>query len=318
MEKVWVIEDPDEYLRPQNTKRLTTESPAPIEKSPAVAYSLSIFFWGGGQIYNDQRVKGLLFLSLMLILCTGAVLSFVFWQYLLKFVLDHRISRVSLFLLLEFLLFCALMFWHYNAGDAYHRAVKTRREPFMGIQSHVYPFICSLVIPGWGQFLNGQPIKGSVFSGFSLISLFSLISAPCIILAWPSLEASETRFIIEGIFTFIVLFAPLIPFLWIFSSFDALKVSIDDLKKEPLFDRIKYANNRRRTQGLVRGVFPHIKSTILAVLFFAFFSIIMYYFYFPTHYYEEQLASAQTWLQNRGMTIVPDLIGRLRSLSWHS
>jgi hypothetical protein len=61
MEKVWVIEDPDEYLRPQNTKRLTTESPAPIEKSPAVAYSLSIFFWGGGQIYNDQRVKGLLF-----------------------------------------------------------------------------------------------------------------------------------------------------------------------------------------------------------------------------------------------------------------
>jgi TM2 domain-containing membrane protein YozV len=317
MEKVWVIEDPDEYLRPQKTKRLTTELPAPLEKSPAVAYSLSILFWGGGQIYNDQRVKGLLFLFLMLFLCTGVVLSLVFGQYLLNFILDHRISRASVFLLLELLLFCALMFWHYNAGDAYHKAVKTKRDPFLGIQSHVYPVICSLVIPGWGQFLNGQPIKGSVFSGFSIISLYSLVSAPCIILAWPALEASEARFIIEGIFTCIVLFIPLVPFLWIFSGFDALKVSIDDLKKEPFFDRIKYANNRRRTQGLVRGVVPHIKSTILFVLVLLFLLIFTYY-YFPTKYYGEQLTSVQAWLQKRGMTIIPDLIGRLRTFSWRS
>ncbi|NTV93600.1 MAG: hypothetical protein HGA72_10185 [Chlorobiaceae bacterium] len=169
-------------------------------------------------------------------------------------------------------------------------------------------------MPGWGQFLNGQPVKGSIFSGFSIISLFSLISAPCIILAWPALEASEARFIIEGIFTCIVLFSPLIPVLWIFSGFDALKVSIDDLKKEPLFDRIKYANNRRRTQGLVRGVIPHIKSTLLFVLVLLFLLIFTYY-YSPIKYYGEQLMSFQAWLQKLGMTIMPELIGRLRSLA---
>lgn len=109
-----------------------------------------------------------------------------------------------------------------------------------------------------------------------------------------------------------VLYAPLIPALWIFGSFDAFKVSIDDLKKEPLFDRIKYANNRRRTQGLVRGVIPHIRSTIFLMLLLALLFIISVYTV-PKHFYIDQLADAQTWLRKRGMTIVPALIGRLLS-----
>ncbi len=144
--------------------------------------------------------------------------------------------------------------------------------------------------------------------------MFSLVSAPCIIWAWPALEASNARFIIEGIFAFIILFSPLVPLLWILSGFDALRVSIDDLKKEPFFDRIKYANNRRRTQGWVRGVFPQIKSTIFFLLLFLFLLVFTYYYYFPANYYREQLTLFQTWLQKRGMTFVPDLINRLRTL----
>jgi amino acid transporter len=152
-----------------------------------------------------------------------------------------------------------------------------------------------------------------MYSGFSVLGLFSIVSIPAILLVWPSLEASETRSIVEEIFTLAVLFAPLIPFIWIFGSYDALKVSLDDLKKEPFFDRIKYANNRRRTQGWVRGVYPHIKSTIILGLFLIVLVVVIYHT-FPENYYRYQLTYAQAWLHKQGMTMVPELISRVLSV----
>ncbi len=312
MEKVWVVEDPDKYLSSQKTRRITKELPHPVEKNPAVAYTLSLFFWGAGQIYNGQKRKGLWFLLTMLLSGSCAVLSLVYWKPLLHVLRSYDISCLSIFIAAEVLFFCALVFWNYNAVDAYHTTVRARKTPFTEVPSRVYPFLCSLLIPGWGQHLNGQPVKGGIFTCFSIFSLFSVVSIPATLLVWPSLEASEARTTIEGIFTLMVLFAPLIPLLWIFGSFDAFKVSIDDLKKEPLVDRIKYANNRRRTQGLVRGVIPHIRSTLFLILFLAFLVIVVCN-YFPNQYYSEQLADAQTWLLKRGMTIVPALIGKLLS-----
>ncbi len=312
-EKVWVIEDPDEERERRKTKRITDEAPPPDGKSPAAAYSLSMVFWGGGQIYNGQRGKGLLFLFLMLLFYAGAVLSGVYWKSLLQFLHSHDIFLTDVFITAELLLFFALAFWTYNAGDAYHTAAKGRARPFTGVKNRVFPFLCSLLIPGWGQFLNGQPVKGSIFSGFSIVSLFSLLSIPSILMVWPLFDAAEARFIIEGIFTITVLFAPLIPFIWLFGSFDALKVSLDDLKKESFFARIKYANNRRRTQGWVRGVFPHIKSTVVLGLFLILLSIVIYR-YFPEKYYSDLLTTVQARLHEQGMTIVPELIGRLLSV----
>jgi TM2 domain-containing membrane protein YozV len=313
MVKVWVIQDPDEQLQGHKTRRLTKEALPSDGKNPAAAYSLSMLCWGAGQIYNDQRGKGLLFLFTMIIFFTGTVLSLVYGKSLLQVLRSHKFSVVDVFLIAELLFFCALIFWTYNAGDAYHTAVKARTMPFAGIQSHAYPFLCSLLLPGWGQFLNGQPMKGSMYAGFSVLGIFSFVSIPSIILAWPSLEAVETRFIIEEIFALTVLFAPLIPFIWLFGSFDALKVSLDDIKKESFFDRITYANNRRRTQGWVQGVFPHIKSTIALGLFLIFLVIVIDRS-FPRNYYCDQLTYAQARLQEQGMTIVPELIGRVLSL----
>ena len=312
MEKVWVVKDPDQFFSSQETRRIARELSPRVEKNPAVAYTLSLFFWGAGQVYNGQKEKGLWFLFSMLLSCTGAVLSLVYWKPLLHVLRSYDISCLSIFMAAEVLLFCALVFWNYNAGDAYHTAVRARAMPFTEVPSRVYPLICSLLIPGWGQYLNGQPVKGSIFICFSIFSLFSVVSIPATLLAWPSLEASAARTTIEGIFTLMALFAPLIPLLWISGSFDAFKVSIDDLKKEPLLDRIKYANNRRRTQGLVRGVIPHIRSTIFLILLLALLYIISSHTV-PKHFYCDQLADAQTWLRKRGMTIVPALIGRLLS-----
>jgi TM2 domain-containing membrane protein YozV len=312
MEKVWVIRDPDEQLQGHKTRRLTKEALPSDGKNPAAAYSLSMICWGAGQFYNDQRGKGLLFLFTMIIFFMGTVLSFVYTEYLLQVLGSYKFSVADAFLIAELLFFSALIFWMYNAGDAYHTAVKARAMPFAGIQSQSYPFLCSLLVPGWGQFLNGQPIKGSMYAGFSVLGVFSFVSIPSVILAWPFLEAVKSRFIIEEIFAVTMLMAPLMPFIWLFGSFDALRVSLDDIKKESFLDRISYANNRRRTQGWVKGVFPHIKSTIALGLFLALLMIV-FGRSFPADYYGDQLAHARARLQAQGMTIVPEIIGRVLS-----
>ena len=89
MEKVWVVRDPDEEPDSRKTKLIREEEPpSRVERSPATAYTLSTLFWGGGQLYNGEIGKGLLFLLSMLLLTAGAVYSFLnrhlFFQFLRK------------------------------------------------------------------------------------------------------------------------------------------------------------------------------------------------------------------------------------------
>jgi hypothetical protein len=310
MEKVWEIKDPGTYLR--GKKPPSGPRPAPAEqKDPAKAYNHSMFYWGGGQLYNDQLRKGGVFMVLMLLVFGGTVLGIIYRAELYEFLQNRSISRSRAFLAAEVLLFLVLLFWVSNAADAYRIAARSRKKKrFPGVSSRVTPFLGSLVVPGWGQFLNGQPIKGSLFSVLAVIASFSVLSVILTFLAWPLLDADDARFIVEGISAVCLLIVPLVPLLWTFSAYDAFKVSHDDLLKEPLWERIKAAYYRGRTQGLVRGVFPQIKGTLMLVLFLAFFVIVVRY-WSPLEFYATLLSSVQTLLRDRGMTIVPELIGRL-------
>jgi len=314
-EKIWEIKDPDSYTKSGRKKQATRETaqPAREEKDPAKAYSRSVFIWGAGQNYNGEYGKSLAFMLLMFALCLGAGLALFFRDALLLYLKTVRIPFADAFLAAEILLLCILLFWLGNAGDAYHRAAKTRRTRFPGMPSRVYPCLGSLLLPGWGQFLNGQPLKGSLFSAFGALGLFSLVSVPAVLLAWPSLEARDSRLIIESLFTVSVVSAPLLPLLWLFSAYDALRVSLDDYKKEPLWERIKAANNRRRTKGLVRGVFPWLGRTFALALILA-VSVIVVTRNFPAGYYVEGLASLRRELTKLGMLILPELITKLLAL----
>ncbi len=308
MEKVWEIKNPNEYFKTKNLRPRENS----VERNPARAYTLSLLFWGLGQNYNDQRGKGLLFNIAMLGMYVGVGLFFVFEDSLFDFLRAHEISASQTFLFAEVMLFCVLIFWLAIAGDAYHSAAKTRRRRFSGIQNRVYPCLSSLLLPGWGQFLNGQPIKGSIFSALSALGIFAAVAVAGTLLAWARLDASDARFLVEVIFAVGVLYAPLMPFIWLFSAYDAWKVSIDDLKKESLWERIKSANNRRRTQGWDRTALPYIKSAlILAALLAAFWFVV--YHLFSIDDYTGILTSARHQLEEIGMTIVPDLITRLVS-----
>ena len=312
MDKVWEIKDPDAYLRKK--KAHSGPRPAPAEqKDPARAYSLSIFYWGGGQLYNDQLVKGTAFLVSLLLVTAGIVLFAIYNEELLRFLRERGVSLSDAFFTGEVLLFCIVLFWVSNAADAYRTSARTRKTRFPGVSSRVTPFLGSLVLPGWGQFLNGQPLKGSIYSVLAVISIFSVISVILTFLAWPLLDDTDARFLAEGIAAVCLFIAPLVPLLWALGAYDALKVSSDDLLKEPLWERIKAAYYRARTQGIVRGVFPQIKGTVMLVLFLAFFVIVVHY-WFPVGFYAKLLASVQTLLRERGMTIVPELIERLLAM----
>ena len=309
MEKVWEIKDPETYLK--GKKSPSGPRPAPREqKDPAKAYNLSMFYWGGGQLYNDQLRKGGVFMVLMLLVFGGTVLGIIYRVELYEFLQNRSISRSQAFLSAEALLFLVILFWVSNAADAYRTAARSRKTRFPGVSSRVMPFLGSLVVPGWGQFLNGQPIKGSIFSVLAVIASFSVLSVILTFLAWPLLDADDARFIAEEISAVCLLIVPLAPLLWTVGAYDAFKVSHDDLLKEPLGERIKAAYYRGRTQGFVRGVFPQIKGTVMLVLFLAFFVIVVHY-WFPVGFYATLLSSTQTLLRDRGMTILPELIDRL-------
>ncbi len=307
MEKVWEIKDPDSYLR----KKTVIRKRPVEEKDPAKAYSLSLLYWGGGQLYNNQLVKASIFLVTMALLLVFSVLGTINSDEVLKFLSENRISLSDAFLYLEIALFLIILIWVFNAGDAYHFARRTRRTPFRGVNSKLTPLLGSLVLPGWGQFLNGQQIKGSIYAGLSVVGIFSVLSVVLTYLAWPLLDATDTRFLLEGIFAACLVIVPFVPLLWLFSAYDALVVSLDDFKKEPLWERIKAAYYRSRSQGWVRGVFPQIKGTFLLILILAFFVVIVHYYWFPKEFYTEQLTSMKRVLSDRGMAIVPGLIDRL-------
>ncbi len=306
MDKVWEIKNPKEYLK---AGRKLRKAPVRDEKNPARAYTLSLLLWGSGQSYNGDHGKALVFQVLLITLFVGTVLAVVFSDHLLLFLRTQQIPLSRTFLFVELMFFGILVLWISIAGDAYRTAARSRSTRYRGIPNHVYPCLCSLLVPGWGQFLNGQPIKGTFFSALSVFGLFAIVSIPATLLLWPSLEVSHARTLVEKIFAMTVLYAPLVPFVWLLSAYDALKVSLDDLKKEPLWERIKAANNRRRTQGWIQGVFPRIRSTVVLLFFLIVLSLIISHI-LPGGFYADLLGAVSTGLRRQGMTILPEIIDR--------
>jgi TM2 domain-containing membrane protein YozV len=311
MEKVWVIKDPDQYLNSRKTQLATQALSLPEEKDPALAYTLSLLFWGAGQLYNGQRVKGLSFICLFMYGNAVALLTFTF-QHELPFYLGfYGVSPAQAILAAAFLLLFCLFFWIFNASDAYYAAAKTRHTPFTGVSNPAYPALCSLLLPGWGQFLNGQPIKGSLIAGCAVLGFFSLIFFQNALQVWPSLENSASRIVVEVVLVLSLFTLPLMPVLWIFGVFDAWKVSRDDIKKESIIERLKATNNRRRTHGWVRGVFPQIKRTLILLAVLAVLVLVISHFYFPRHFYQSYLTKALMWSSEQGMVLVPELIKKI-------
>jgi TM2 domain-containing membrane protein YozV len=308
-DRVWVLEDPDERPRVHKKPAVATSSRGP-QKNPAVAFTLSLLIWGAGQIYNRQGNIGCLLILLMVNFYMDPILIWVYRESLTPFLGWVDLTSSQLLMGIMAFYFSALIVWLFNAEHAYFVAAKTRTETFLGIDSSFLPPVCSLLIPGWGQFLNGQAAKGALFLMFALIGFFAVPALLIIPFFWPGLDTATDRFFWETVLVALLVLSPLTLVIWLLNSFDALKVSLDDTKKEPVLKRLEYANNRRRMYGWGRGVFPYFKQTLVLGLFLA-LCLAVAYDQFPRDYYVARLQSLQVQLSRQHMVLIPRLIDRV-------
>lgn len=305
-DRVWVLEDPDE--RPRVRKKPAGTPPRP-QKNPAVAFTLSLLIWGAGQIYNRQRKSGFLLILLMVNFYMDPVLIWVYRESITPFLGWVDLTSSQLLMGIAAFYFSGLIVWLFNAEHAYFVAAKTRTESFRGIDGSFLPPVCSLLIPGWGQFLNGQAKKGALLLMFALIGFFAVPALLVIPFFWPELDTATDRLFWETGLVAVLVLSPVFLLIWPLSSFDAWKVSRDDTKKEPVLKRLEYANNRRRMYGWGRGVFPYCKQTLVLGLSLALCLAVAYY-QFPRDYYAARLQSLQVQLSQQHMVLIPRLINR--------
>jgi hypothetical protein len=106
--------------------------------------------------------------------------------------------------------------------------------------------------------------------------------------------------------------ATLIPFVllvWGIAVYDAVKVCVDPLKKEPWRKRVEYALNRMRLRGW-RGMIPRIELTVMVSLYLV-FSLALSHYVFPRDYYVNQLQTLQVRLAHQQMHLISQRLDRL-------
>ncbi len=312
-QKVWVIDD-------QGWKGATgkgkVETPPPAErrlenrplsrapeKSPAVSFSLSMLVWGSGQMYIGAYGPGAIFMAAMFFFCSTAS-TLVFYRDVASRLVAETGIQPSVFVNGAFIfIFAGLVCWLANAADAYYRAAKLRSEPFRGVDNEFWPLLCSLLFPGWGQFLNGQPKKGISFFLFGMTGIFSVLISAAAPYVWPVLKISSGRSVYEVCFAAALLCIPLSFLLWIVSAYDAFR-SCRKLFMEKL--RTQYAGYRMQSQGVMRGLIP--RSTVVLGLLLA-ISVGMQWI--PRQYYRDSMEQIRMAALNNDMEMIPELVRKI-------
>ena len=314
--KVWVIGDSP--AKQSSASRIsqknfsTLQQKSTEQRNPSLAYSLSIIIWGCGQFYNRQWRLGILFLLFMIIfyLCAGIV--FMYWESITSFFESIYVDGSGTLIILGFFYLLGLIVWHFNAWQAYFKSIKINTRSFNGTRMTLLPAVCSLLMPGWGQLLNGQTKKGLFFELLALTGLATLPFILIIFMIWPILEASRSRLIIEWIFSISIILSPLVLVMWMFNIIDAA-MSTDNTKKQSLPVRIKYAKKRFRYHiqiyGWKNAVLPLIKRTTLVILLLIFCGIS--YHFVPKKFYVQQLQNLGNRMSEKDMTVIPGIIKNL-------
>ncbi|MEO5657158.1 MAG: hypothetical protein ABIO65_11755, partial [Nitrospiria bacterium] len=222
-DRVWVLDDPEERPR---VRTKPTVAPSPPQ-NPATAFTLSLLIWGAGQLYNRQGALGALLILLMVNFYADPVLIWVYRESLMPW-LGDPVTTSRLLMIGGTFYVVGLIVWLFNAAQAYYRSHAMRTEAFRGIDGAFLPAACSLVIPGWGQFLNGQAIKGTLLLIVALIGLAAIPAVILIAFVWPSLDTAAERLFWETVWAAALALALPMVLLYPLSSFDAWKVARDD------------------------------------------------------------------------------------------
>lgn len=309
-QKVWVIGDQEAEGSVQKIP-MAEPSPAagPLEsrtqvarplKNPALAFSLSLLAWGGGQMYLGEKRRGAIYLIAMVSFCLGIAGFTFFGASAGRMVARHGI-RPSLFLFGVAVFFLAgVVVWVINAVTAYAQAVRMRSEKFLGVENGYLSSFCSLVFPGWGQFLNGQPVKGLLFLLLAMTALFPLIVLWIARIGWPLLDADPARWVFEVYLGGSLLLLPAYCVLWIAAAYDSFRSCKVLFRKKLSF---RNTGSRSAEQIRVRDLLPRT-SAVLSLLL----ALSLGMQFLPKDYYKVSLEKIRLEMLNNHVEIIPELI----------
>ena len=136
--------------------------------SPLAAASLSLFVCGAGQIYNRQGKLGTLLLLTQILAgtCNWAVVQL--WPRLVGLADLFGMTAWNLMLTVAAIDVAVIMMMLASVHQAY-RFADEEAGGFDGNGNPVVSGLASLVLPGWGQLVNGQAGK-AIFFLFAFLS----------------------------------------------------------------------------------------------------------------------------------------------------
>jgi TM2 domain-containing membrane protein YozV len=273
------------------------QQPGAADKNPALAFSLAMLIWGSGHLYLRRYRIGWLFLAAMVLYYT-----LLFWYW------PGAPGRFGLGFVAGGLLFGLLGpgCWLINAVDAYYRTQRLRSAPFRGLDRESLALAGSALFPGWGQFLNGQPLKGVVFllfGGLGLGSLGLLLTIPF----WgPVVATSAIGAFLDRCFAATLVLLPCSLLAWTVSVYDAAYACRKLLRKKLAQQNPGY---RAGGRGLLRNLLP--RSTAVLGLLLA-LSLGMQFI--PRSFYLDSLDQLGRELAAHHLETAPRLLQKARDV----
>ncbi|MEK6656365.1 MAG: hypothetical protein AABY58_02890 [Nitrospirota bacterium] len=311
--KIWEIQNTiidsasDKGAETPSTKKMSHPYLKENEKSPAIAATLSLFLWGGGQIYNKDTRSGFSLLIAMAVFGLSFSMILINWDIVFTFLKGIGLTPMNIILLFFFLYALIMLLWYGNIIHAYLSVDRTRNEPFNGTDHPVLSGIASTLIPGWGQILNGQFKKGMLYLFSFFAGTFCLTFIISATVLWPSIDMENEKSIFEKMLLTTGASAFIASLLWLINIFDAIIVAFEPVKKEPVRKRLKYSINRIKSRRSQIELWERTKVTFFLVLLLI-LSVAISYNIFPKEYYYDTLTSLSRDLNKNGMKVLPTFI----------
>ena len=317
-QKVWVINDQDWHRSTKPEPMVEPPAaapplagpppqpqsvPIPPQKNPALAFSLSLPLAGGGLCYLGEKRPGAYCMAGMAFFCALLATLLLYRGALVHLLARHDLQAWPFTLAAGIFFLAGLLFWQGAAVAAYYRALRQRSEPFLGGGRALWPLLGSLLLPGWGQFLNGQPRKGLCFLPCGLLAFLSLFVLGVTRGLWPLLRSEPGRRLVELYLTAALLLLPLFLLLWLVGAYDAFRSCQRQQRKKMCLNNPGYRPGGRK---VLRALVPR-GSAVLGLLL----AISLGMQFIPKTYYRQSLQRARLEMLHNRVEILPGLVQEL-------
>lgn len=296
LEDPWERLDRTLALAPHSTGVVRTAPPDAGRKGPAVALSLSLVVWGAGQFYLGKWRAGAIYLATMVLFYSALATVALFPASMARLFSGRPILLVAGVVGL----WVGLLVWGLNAVDAYYRAANLRTTPFLGLDRVLWPVSASLLLPGWGQFLNGQPKKGSLFLLGTVCGAYSALLLAAAVWFWPLIGMSPYRGFMEVSLVAAAACVPVGVILWIVSTYDAFLSCRDFIRQK---QRAQVAGQRLPGRGLRHDLSAQCSAVLGLML-----AISLGAQFIPKDFYLLALGRLQAEMLKTRLTLIAELI----------